>query len=209
VDPVTGLSRRTLLFLAGAVALGVVASTVAVMVEASAGGACPDRAYGCATFESGEPVQLAVLVPEEGGLGPSDPPSHLAGRPVVVHELAVDCSVESAVAAAREIATDPPDGPPFLAAISATCPRATLPVAQILDDSGIALVVSGEPPRLPRPAGFALLGAEPPAALGAVLEAAAALIVLDGGDLLVPRTSLRDDLVEAGLDRLDPERPHL
>ena len=208
VDPVTGLSRRSLLFLAVAVALGVVASTVATVIAASSKGACPDEAYGCARFEDGEAVQLAMVVARPGPAS-MDVPSGLGGRPVEVHEFAVGCSVEDAVTAAREIATDPPDGPPFLAAASATCPRASLPIAQILDDSGISLVVTGEEPELPRPAGFALAGPSPSAALASVLQVAEGLVEQDDHALLVPRTQLRDGLVEAGLPWLDPERPVL
>jgi hypothetical protein len=194
--------------LAVAVVIGVVASTVATVIEASAEGPCPDRAYGCGRFEPGEAVQLGVIVTAPG-LQPFDVPSSLAGHPVVVHELPVGCSVDAATAAAREIATDPPDGPPFLAAISTACPRATLPIAQILDDSGISLVVTGEAPELPSPLGFALTGSSVAAAARAVLEVAEGLAVLDAGTLMIPRTMLRDDLVGASLDRLDPERPVL
>lgn len=208
MDPVTGLSRRSLVALAAAVALGVVASTVATVYETAAEGACSDPAYGCVAFVTGEPVQVALVVPREG-LAPMDVPSSLQGRPVIVHELPVGCSVEAAAAAAREIATDPPDAPPFLAAVSATCPAAGIPLAQILDDSGIALVVAGEPPPVPAAVGFTLVGAELPGAASLILEVAGRVAFLDSGAILVPRTPLRDGLLEAGLTRLDPERPLL
>lgn len=210
MDPVTGFSRRSLLALAVAVALGVVVSTVATVVETSADD-CPAAAYGCAGFEPGEPLQIAAVVSSgQGDLGLSATvPATVLGRPVRVLTFEVGCSVEEAARAARDIATDPPDGPPFLAAVSATCPAAGIPVAQILDDSGIALVVAGEPPPVPAPVGFTLVGAEPPGAASLILEVAGRLAFLDSGAILVPRTPLRDGLVEAGLDRLDPERPLL
>jgi hypothetical protein len=233
VDPVTGLSRRSLLALAFAVALGVVASTVATVVETSAA-ACPDPAYGCAGFEPGEPVQIAAVVSSgHGDLGGAVPASVL-GRPVRVLTFRVGCSVEEAALAARDIATDPPDGPPVLAAISATCSPAAVPLAQILDDSGISLLAAGEPASPHVPAGFALEGLEPAAAATAVLEVATRVAVEHEGALLVPRTLLRDGLLAEGLapvpaggrpapsrgetgpmlgsgpgGRLDPERPLL
>jgi hypothetical protein len=93
--------------------------------------------------------------------------------------------------------------------VSATCPAAGIPLAQILDDSGIALVVAGEPPPVPAPVGFTLVGAEPPGAASLNLEVAGRVAFLDSGAIQVPRTPLRDGLVEAGLGGLDPERPLL
>ncbi|MGH2653198.1 MAG: hypothetical protein ACRDHV_02465 [Actinomycetota bacterium] len=200
MDPVTGFSRRSLLALAAAVALGVVASTVASVIETSAA-ACPDREYGCAGFEPDEPLQIAVVVSSGlGDLGVSaSVPATVSGRSVVVLTFRVGCSVEEAALAARDIATDPPDGPPVLAAIAATCPAAAIPVAQILDDSGISLLAAGDPAPPPVPAGFALVGLEPTAAAAAVLEVASRVAVEHEGALLVPRTRLRDGLLAEGL----------
>jgi hypothetical protein len=200
VDPVTGFSRRSLLALGLVVALGVVASTVATVVETSAATACPDREYGCARFEPGEPLQIAVIVSEAGNLGVSTAvPAGVRGRPVRVLPFRVGCSVVEAARAAREIATDPPDGPPFLGAIVAACPRAALPVAQILDDSGIFLLVTGDPPFPPAPVGFSLVGLEPAAAAEAVIEVVERVAAEHEGSLLVPRAGLRDGLLAMGL----------
>jgi hypothetical protein len=200
VDPVTGFSRRSLLALAAAVALGVVASTVATVIETSAA-ACPDPEYGCAAFEPGEPLQIAaVLSSGHGDLGVSaSVTASVLGRSVRVLTFRVGCSVEEASQAARDIATDPPDGPPFLAAIAATCPQAAVTVAQILDDSGISLVATGDPAPPPVPLEFALEGLEPGPAVTAVLEVAAQVALQHEGELLVPRTPLRDGLVAEGL----------
>jgi hypothetical protein len=200
VDPVTGFSRRSLLALAAAVALGVVASTVATVIETSAA-ACPDPEYGCAAFEPGEPLQIAaVLSSGHGDLGVSAAvPASVLGRSVRVLTFRVGCSVEEASQGARDIATDPPDGPPVLAAVAATCPPASGPVAQILDDSGISLVATGDPAPPPVPLEFALEGLEPAAAAAAVLEVAARVAVEHEGALLVPRTGLRDGLLAEGL----------
>jgi hypothetical protein len=200
VDPITGFSRRSLLALAAAVALGVVASTVATVIETSAA-ACPDPEYGCAAFEPGEPLQIAVVLSSgRGDLGASAAvPATVLGRPVRVLTFRVGCSVEEAAQAARDIATDPPDGPPVLAAIAATCAAAQLPLAQILDDSGISVLLTGDPARPPVPVGFALEGLEPAAAAAAVLEVTARVAVEHEGALLVPRTGLRDGLLAEGL----------
>jgi hypothetical protein len=197
VDPVTGFSRRTLLALGVAVVLGVAASTVATMIEASRGD-CPDRAYGCARFEPGEAVQIAAVV-SSGRDGVDLTGSTVAlGRPVRVLEFRVGCSVEDAAEAAREIATDPPDGPPTLAAVALTCPEAGIPLAQILDDSGISLVaVDPDPP--PVSTAFLLAGPDPSAAAAAILEVAERVAVEDDGALLVPRTAQRDGLLGEGL----------
>jgi hypothetical protein len=203
VDPVTGFSRRSLLALALAVALGVVASTVATVIETSPD-ECPDAAFGCARFEPGEPLQIAA-VGSSGDQGLSATvPATVLGRPVRVLSFEVGCSVEEAAQAARDVATDPPDGPPFLAAISATCPQATVPVAQILDDSGITLLSTGDPAPPPLPLGFALEGLEPASAAEAVLEVASRVAVGHEGDLLVPRTPLRDGLLAEGLAPVPP-----
>ncbi|MGH2655317.1 MAG: hypothetical protein ACRDIZ_01225 [Actinomycetota bacterium] len=205
MDPVTGFSRRSLIALAAAVGLGVVASTVATVVETSAAD-CPDPAYGCARFEPGESLQIATVVSsDQDDPGPSVAvPATVLGRPVRVLTFEVGCSVEEAARAARDIATDPPDDPPVLAAIVAACPRAAVPVAQILDDSGISMLATGDPMSPPVPVGFALEGLDPAAAVEAILEVAAEVAVKRQGDLLVPRTGLRDGLLAEGLAPVPP-----
>ncbi len=203
MDPITGLSRRSLLALGVAVALGVVVSTVATVIETSPD-ECPDAAFGCARFEPGEPLQIAA-VGSSGDQGLSATvPATVLGRPVRVLSFEIGCSVEEAAQAARDIATDPPDGPPFLAAIAATCSQAAVPLAQILDDSGISLLAAGDPALPPVPVGFALQGLDPAAAATAVLEVAARVAVEHEGELLVPRTPLRDGLLGEGLAPIPP-----
>jgi hypothetical protein len=227
VDPVTGLSRRASLGLLAAVVVGVVGGTVAQYVAARGKPGCPDRRYGCATIEPGEPIDVGALFP-----------THAAGRSVVAaarppagsvlghafHVVHLDggCSAETAAAAAREFATDPPDGPPVVAVVGEACPGAEIPAAQILDDSGITFVSALDPAEVPGGASFYLAGpgvtgsepdavatdvpADPavtaPAARAAIevlLDAVQRVAVAHEGDLLVPRTQLRDALLEAGL----------
>ncbi|HKX24826.1 MAG TPA: hypothetical protein VJP08_00780, partial [Actinomycetota bacterium] len=157
MEAVTGLSRRSLILLGLALALGVVASTVATVDSSSARPGCPDAEYECATFEPGEPVVLGVLasngdtasavrmaVELHGG--------RLAGRPVRILAWKDGCRVSSAAQGSRELATDAPDEPPVLAVVAETCPRALTPAAQILSDSGVTLI-SATPVALPPPAG--------------------------------------------------------
>jgi hypothetical protein len=215
VEAVTGLSRRTLIFLGLALILGVVASTVATVVSSSPRPGCPDAEYGCATFEPGEPVVLGVLssrgdvvrsvrhaIGVHGG--------RLAGRPVRLLAWNDRCRVSSAADGARELATDAPDEPPVVAVVAETCPRALTPAAQMLSDSGITMV-SLTPVALPPSAGhpsfYLVPGADPrsnlaAAAAGAILGVSESLARTDpDGSLLVPRTPLRDDLVDEGFVR--------
>ena len=212
MEAVTGLSRRTLIFLGLALILGVVASAVATVVSSSPQPGCPDAEYGCATFEAGEPVILGVLsdrddvaaqvreaVEQQGG--------RLAGRPVRILAWNDRCRVASAAAGARELATDSPDEPPVVGVVAETCPRALTPAAQILSDSGVT-VISPVPIGLPSSAGrasfYLVPGADPradvtEAAAGAILAVAESLARPGpDGALLVPRTPLRDGLVDAG-----------
>jgi hypothetical protein len=115
--------------------------------------------------------------------------------------------VSSAAAGARELATDSPDEPPVVAVVAETCARALTTAVQILSDSGVTLVSgSGFPVGLPEGAGhpsFYLVPRPPPRgaviAAGAVLGAAESLARTGpDGDLLVPRTQLRDTLLESG-----------
>jgi hypothetical protein len=157
VEPVTGLSRRALLLLGVALALGVVASTVATSVSARGEADCPDIDYGCARFEPSEAVLIGVLssrgdvhravrlVAELRGNG-------FAGRSLRVAAWNDRCTPEGAAEGARQLATDSPDEPPVIAVVGDTCGRAITPAAQILSDSGITLV-SLSATRLPATAG--------------------------------------------------------
>ena len=215
MEAVTGLSRRSLIFLGLALVLGVVASTVATVVSSGARPGCQDADYGCVTFEPGERVVLGVLASGGDAVGAVRMAvelhgGRLAGRPVRILAWNDGCRVSSAAQGARELATDAPDEPPVLAVVAETCPRALAPAAQILSDSGVTLV-SVTPGVLPPPTGhpsfYLVPGADPRAnvtgaAAGAILDVSESLARTDpNGALLVPRTPLRDALSERGFVR--------
>jgi hypothetical protein len=235
VESVTGLSRRSLLILAGAMLLGVVASTVATAVSAQGKPGCPDTEYGCARFEAEEPVVIGVLSSRPEVRRAVRLVADLRGRRFAGRSLRVlawndRCTPQGGAAGARELATDSPDEPPVVAALGETCSTAMTPAAQILSDSGVTLA-SVSPTSLPGTAGdprfYLWLGPVPPAALTSfeaayahrygtpppqaapaafatdtLLRVAEALGRTDAdGSLLVPRTPLRDALLEAGFVR--------
>jgi hypothetical protein len=157
VDPVTGLSRRALMILGAAIALGVAASTVATLVSARGQPGCPDVTYGCARFESGEAVIIGVLSSRRDVRRAVrvvvDLRDHRIGaRPLGVLAWDDRCTPEGGAQSARELATDSPDEPPVIGVVGETCPRAITPAAQILSDSGVTLV-SLSAPDLPATAG--------------------------------------------------------
>jgi hypothetical protein len=206
VDPITGLSRRTHLALGFIVVLGIAASTVATVIDVRGEPSCPDQRYGCATFEPGESVQIGSLFQEgpagdEGVQAALSTPPEVQGRSLRVLSFDGRCSAEAATRAAREFATDPPDGPPVVAVLADACAVAEIPVAQILSDSGITFISVREPSDPPGSAPYYLSGS------GRALEetaqtlvrSVAQVAVVDRGDLLIPRTQLRDALVAAGL----------
>ncbi len=229
MDPITGLSRRALKWLGAALLIGLVASTVAAVIESRPEPGCPDERYGCATFEPGEPVLVGALFPagEPGLLGVRA--ALQARRSLLGHRLQAyvfdgRCSTESSAEAAREFASDPPDEPPTLAAIAEACGLVEITAARILADSGITFVSAAQPPELPVPIPFFLAGSAGDAAgepvevevndsshqliatdlaafraAEAVLDAAEAVAVEHEGDLLIPRTQLRDALLREGL----------
>jgi hypothetical protein len=214
VDPVTGLSRRSSVLLVVAVVLGVVVSTVATAIQVSGDPACPDPAYGCATFRRGEPIQIGAMFRAVDGPGPEAVfeavdrrGGHLFGRPVRVVSWPSRCTPSGGAVAARELATDPPDGPPVVAIIAGGCVTALSPAAQIVSDSGITLTSSPGPdlgpPSVHPPYHLELPGAgegAPSAMAEAVLDVVVQ-VAREGEDgaLLVPRTALRDALLDRGL----------
>ena len=155
----------------------------------------------------------------------------LGARPLRVLAWNDRCTPEGGASGARELATDSPDEPPVLAVVAETCWAAITPAAQILSDSGITLVsMTGTP--VPREAGrprFHLAvgplpavplqsfeaiyaqryGPPDPRAVAAaytadaILRTARSLVgrTADGA-LLVPRTPLRDGLIQAGFVRV-------
>ena len=157
MELVTGLSRRTLLILGVALALGVVASTVATSVSARGRPDCPDIDYGCAQFEPSEAVVIGVLSSRDDvrravQLVAELRGNRFAGRSLRVAAWDDRCTPEGGAEGARELATDSPDEPPVVAVVGETCGRAITPAAQILSDSGITLA-SVSATRLPATAG--------------------------------------------------------
>ena len=169
MEPVTGLSRRTLLTLGVALVLGVVASTVATSVSARGQPDCPDIDYGCARFEPSEAVVIGVLSSREDvrravHLVAELRGSRFAGRFLRVAAWDDRCTPEGGAEGARQLATDSPDEPPVVAVVGETCGRAITPAAQILSDSGITLAslsAARLPPTAGRPRYYLGLGPAP------------------------------------------------
>jgi hypothetical protein len=212
VDPVTGFSRRGVIALGATVAFGIVAATVASFIEERTEAPCPDRRYGCATFHAGEPILIGALFPSTAASGGVEEAVELRGgtllgRPVEVLAWAAPCTAEGGAEAARELATDPPDGPPVIAVVGATCRAATTPAAQILSDSGITLI-STNGTELPSTVGrpryylrYSVRGMDSSLLAAELVFQAAERLAVPGpdGDLLVPRTPLHDALLSAGV----------
>jgi hypothetical protein len=213
VESVTGLSRRALIALGVAVVLGVAASTVAGIIGSRGQPGCPDLAYRCATFEPGEPVVLGALLPETNGPGAralrqvvERRGGTFLGRPLEIASWGSGCTPKGATNGVRELASDPPDGPPVIAVIGGACQEAAVPAAQILSDSGITLLLP-ESVAIPPTAGptrYALrtMAADGPSSIAGAAElvlVAAAELALKGdeGEVLIPRTPLRDALAHA------------
>jgi hypothetical protein len=221
VDPVTGLSRRAALGLLAAIVVGIAGGTVAQYVAARGKPGCSDRRFGCATVEPDQPIQIGALFPSDGPgrlgvLAVASSAETLFGHPLRVVGLDGSCSAQAATTAAREFATDPPDGPPVVAVVGETCPAAEIPLAQILSDSGITFV-SLAPAEVPGGASFYLTGptgvvpGDAPRLSGAefrayevtrfIVGAIRQVAVVHEDDLLIPRTQLRDALLGTGLLR--------
>ena len=152
------MSRRTIfLGLAGLLLLAaaVTVSTVLTVTGDPKDPRCPDRAYGCAEFLPDEAVRVGLLTTPPG----SDPVTtreakrgtrlaieahggRLAGRPIELLAEEDECSAPGAARGARELASDPPFEPPVVAVVGMTCPAGLQPAAQILSDSGVALVTT-------------------------------------------------------------------
>ena len=211
MDPVTGLSSRSLRLLGLLVLLGIAAGTVAALGGAAPG--CPEERYGCATSHQDEPAVVGVLV--TSGLDGLDEEVRATvadygpfmSRSLQVRVEAVACDPVEGTEAARQLATDPLDEAPAFAVIAAACPRVLLPAAQILGDSAVPLVTTTAPGVVPRNARSLLDGSEVAARDGAealgslVLEAAEGLALEHDADLLVPRIPLIHALEAAGLPR--------
>ena len=227
VDPVTGLSRRQHIAIGLLIPLGIVGSTIATLVDERGDDLCPDQAYECATLESGEPIVIGVVhtFPEPDLEAMRFP--RIQGHPVRVDVRVPGCSARAAAEDVRELASDPPDGPPAVLVIAATCDAAVVPMAQILSDSGITLVSTSEAQSAPTSPPYHLVS--PPVdvaeqltglqsigsashlrdllakqAAGPLQHAIAAIervAIRKDDQLLIPRTPLRDAMIAEGYER--------
>ena len=193
--------------------MGVAASTVAGSIATRGQPGCPDLAYRCATFEVGEPVVIGAMFPAAEGHEVQAlrevirrREGTFLGRPLRLAPWGTGCTPEGGTEAARELATDLPDGPPVVAAIGGGCPGAAVPAAQILSDSGITLLLpeSFTVPPTAGPARYTLAviptaAAESIAGAAELILSAAADLALEGedGELMIPRTPLRDAVAQA------------
>jgi hypothetical protein len=133
-------------------AAGVAVATLATLDEGLPPPGCPDRALGCFELKSGEAVQIGLLATTSGPDGRDGieavQGAHLAvegarpilGRPVRLVARDDRCELPAALAAARELASDPPARPPTVAVVGAVCPGTTSPVTQLLSDVGMPLL---------------------------------------------------------------------
>ncbi len=214
----TGAFRRTALLLA----LGLAAAFLIAVVTVSGRRTepCPDGRYGCVELGPGEPMGVGTLFPE-GDPGRDGVEALVRSRGEVLdHRLELvsfdgGCSAQAAASAAREFATQPREGPAVVAVVGESCPEAETTAARILDDSGITFVSVLDPSDVPGTVAFHLGWAASTSSdptlthtdraafdlTRTILNAVARVAVQDGGDLLVPRTQLRDALLEAGLTR--------
>jgi hypothetical protein len=211
LDPLTGISRRTAVLLGVIIGVGIAASTVATVLESRADPGCPTEAFGCAEIRPGQPIRLGLMTVGPGGAEAAAEVSAvlqargeaLLGHRVVVAHRGGACTAEAGAEAARDLTDPPAEAPDVVGSVGLACPRAMTPAAQILSDTGQVLVaVSDEP--LPGAAGdpaFFLRAEGAGAAAEAILEAIGTVAVWNGDNLLVPRTDLRDALLEAGLVR--------
>ena len=148
-------------------------------------------------------------------------------HPVLVDARVPGCSAEETAEDVRELASDPPDEPPAAVVLGAACELSGTPLAQLLSDTGTTLVSLNDIGPIPTSPEFHLVAPQPDLATGAsglqgigtashlsdliashlatVLEEVAdvveTLAIEDRGRLLIPRTRLRDALVEAGFAR--------
>ena len=148
----------------------------------------------------------------------------IRGHPVELDLRSPGCSPEAAAQDVRDLASDPPDEPPAVLVITSACDEAVVPMAQLLSDSGVTLLTLGEARPVPTSPVYHLVapeldleaeatGLQPIGtashlrdllvqhAAGVLEDAVAAieqLAILDGDRLLVPRTPLRDALIDEG-----------
>jgi hypothetical protein len=197
------------MFLVAVIVVGIIASTVATDLESRGDPACPREAYGCAEIRPGQDIRLGLLTVGPGGAEAMTEVGAavqargevLLGHRVVVSRRGGGCTAEAGAEAARDLTDPPADAPPVVGSVGVACPRAMIPAAQILSDTGQVLVAASDTP-LPDTAGapaFYLDAEGAGAAAQAILDAVGDVAVRNGGNLLIPRTDLRDALLDAGL----------
>jgi hypothetical protein len=196
------------------------AIALAVTLSGRSDSPCPDERYGCVVAGPDEPLVIGALFPEgaPGRAGVDalvQETGRVRGRPLEVLSFDGRCSVETAAHAARELATPPPEGHAVVGVVGEMCPQAEVTVARILNDSGIVFVSVRTASDVPATVRFYLespagAGGAGPVGLGstdraafaavsAIRVAAAGVAVRAEGELLVPRTRLRDRLIRAGM----------
>jgi hypothetical protein len=234
VDPVTGLSRRQSIALALLIPVGVIASTVATVISEHVTAPCPADEYDCTRLEAREPIVIALLDASDPSTSwplreaiPDVTRTIPGEHPVRVELFTPRCSAEAAAEDVRQLGSDPPDEPPAALVIAAACREVAVPIAQILSDRGISLVMLNDPGPVPTDPRFLLIAPQldlevQTAGLqgigivshlaelltrhiakviddaSAAIEAA---IIRDGDEVLIPRARLRDLLIEAGFSR--------
>jgi receptor family ligand binding protein len=195
---------------------------VVATLSGRAASPCPDPRYGCVEVGADERLVIGTLFPEDrpGRVGVEalvEAEGALRDHPLEIASFDGRCSAEAAAHAARELATQPPEGYAVVGVIGEACPEAEITAARILDESGIVFVSVIAPSDVPRSVGFYLEGPARSAAVGPpelsatdraaftvarnIREAVARVAVRAGDQLLVPRTQLRNELLGAGLTR--------
>jgi hypothetical protein len=209
LDPLTGISRRTALLLAAILVAGITASTVATIIEARGDPGCPRKAYGCTEIRPGQPIRLGLLTVGPGGADAAAEVkavlqargANMLGHRVVIAHRGGDCTAEAGAEAARDLTEPSAETPHLVGTVGVACSRAMTPAAQILGDSGQVLITAADtpPPDTARETGFYLGADGAGEAAEAILEAVSRVALWNGNNLLIPRTDLRDSLLEAGL----------
>ena len=210
MDPVTGLSRRQQIAIGVLIPFAIAASTVATLVDERGDDVCPDEAYDCVKLEPGEPIEIgivdAALASEASLLSDlrAQPFAPIRGHPVELDLRSAGCSPAAAAEEVRELASDPPDEPPSVLVIATACDETAVPMAQILSDSGVTLVMLDDGLPIPTAPPYDLLAPEPggleaaPSTLEAALDVVERLAIGNEDLLVIPRTPLRDALVAEG-----------
>ena len=169
---------------------------------------------------SGASVRWPLREAVEDGIGRT----LIGPHAVLVDPRTPGCSAEEASDDVRELASDPPDEPPATVVMGSPCERTAPAMAQLLSDTGTTFIALNEVGPIPTAPEFHLVAPETSFAadasgvqgiglasqlrdliaghLAGLLEDVVRVIedvaIIDGNRLLIPRTPLRDALIEAG-----------